>query len=112
MRWVQWESLGYWSVFVAAFLGVAVWESHRERRRLTIPARRRWAGHGLLTVINAIVSSLVLRVSPVFAAVLAERNTFGLLNAAWIPFLVSAIATVLVLDLVKYGVHFACHRLP
>lgn len=112
MRWAQWESLGYWTVFVAAFLGVAMWESHAEKRRLTIPAALRWKGHGLLVVINAIVSTLTLRVSPVFAAVFAERNPFGLLRQSWMPFLVSAILTVLALDLVKYGVHLACHRLP
>ena len=66
MRWARIEGVSYWTMFVVAFLAVAIWESLREKRHLTIPASRRWTRHGMLLVISAATSAIVLRANPVF----------------------------------------------
>jgi sterol desaturase/sphingolipid hydroxylase (fatty acid hydroxylase superfamily) len=112
VSWTQIEGVAYWSLFVAAFLGVAVWESFRTKRPLTVSAGRRWGKHGILYVVSAVITALVLRVNPVFTAALVAHNRFGLLNKDWIPFAVRCVLTVLVLDFVKYAVHRAHHSWP
>ena len=112
MPWIQIEGAAYWSVFVAAFLGVAVWESFRTKRPLTTSAGRRWGSHGILFGIGAVIAAVVLRVNPVFTAALVSHSRFGLLNKNWLPFAARCILTVLLLDFVKYAVHRAHHSLP
>lgn len=109
MPWVRLESGVYWVVFVAAFLGVAIWESFRPRRDLLVPTARRWGNHGLLLVICTVISVGIYRASPVVIAASFEGNRFGLLNKPWLPFAARCILAVLLLDLVKYALHRACH---
>lgn len=112
MRWTQIEGAAYWSLFVATFLGVAIWESIRAKRPLTTPASRRWSRHGMLFTLNAVLVAVVLRINPVVAAVAAAHSRFGVLNKIWIPFVVRCVLAVLLLDLVKYAVHRAHHSVP
>jgi len=107
--WVRLESGVYWCVFVAAFLGVAIWESFRPRRGLCVPTGRRWGNHALLLVICTIISVGIYRASPVVIAASFAGSRFGLLNKPWLPFAARCILAVLLLDLVKYALHRACH---
>ena len=109
MPWVRLESGVYWCVFVAAFLGVAIWESFRPRRGLCVPTGRRWGNHALLLVICTIISVGIYRASPVVIAASFAGSRFGLLNKPWLPFAARCILAVLLLDLVKYALHRACH---
>ena len=112
MRWVQIEGFAYWSLFVAAFLGVAVWESVAAKRALTVSAGRRWGSHAMLYAAGMVVVALVLRLNPVFTASLVAQSRFGVLNKPWIPLALRFVAAVLLLDLVKYAVHRAHHAVP
>lgn len=109
MPWVRIESGAYWCVFVAAFLGVAIWESYRPRRSLCVSTEHRWRNHALLLLVCTGVSMGVYRASPVFIAASVAGNRFGLLNKPWLPFAARCILAVFVLDLVKYSLHRACH---
>ncbi len=110
MSWSRLESPFYWTLFAGAFLAMAVWESARAERSLITAAGRRWSMHALLLVVGASANTLLLRVTPVFAAVAAEGNSWGLLNRSAIPFWIRAVVTVLVLDFVKYAVHWLMHH--
>jgi sterol desaturase/sphingolipid hydroxylase (fatty acid hydroxylase superfamily) len=107
--WTRIESGAYWLVFVAAFLGVAIWESYRPRRSLCVSTGRRWRNHGLLLVVCTVLSVGLYRISPVIVAASAVGSRFGLLNKLWLPFAARCILAVLVLDLTKYLLHRACH---
>ena len=109
MPWVRIESDAYWGVFVAAFLGVAIWESFRPRRGLCVPIARRWGNHALLLVTCTIISVGIYRASPVVIAAAFVGSRFGLLNKPWLPFAARCILALLLLDLVKYALHRACH---
>lgn len=112
MSWSRLESPLYWSLFAGVFLAVAVWESARGRSGLIVPAGRRWGFHGILLLIGAGCNTLVLRFSPVVAALAVAGHSWGLLNRTAIPFWVRAAATVLLLDFVRYGVHWLMHHVP
>lgn len=112
MRWTQIEGAAYWSLFVVAFLGIATWESIRAQRPLTTPPGRRWSRHGILFALNAVLMAILLRANPVFASVVVAHSRWGVLNKTWIPFALRCIVAVLLLDFVKYAVHWAHHAVP
>jgi sterol desaturase/sphingolipid hydroxylase (fatty acid hydroxylase superfamily) len=49
------------------------------------------------------------RASPVVIAASFAGSTFGVLNKPWLPFAARCILALLLLDLVKYALHRACH---
>jgi sterol desaturase/sphingolipid hydroxylase (fatty acid hydroxylase superfamily) len=110
MPWIKIEGPAYWTVFVTAFLAVAVWESFRPRRALNSPAELRWTRHGILLTVSAVLLTAVVRLTPVVAA--AAARPWGVLNQAWMPFTVRCIAAILLLDLVHYATHWTFHHVP
>jgi len=112
VSWIQIESRAYWVVFVTTFLAVAIWESLRVWRGLSVPAGRRWRNQALLLAASTVVAQAIYRASPVLAALSVAGSRWGLLNQPWMPFMVRCALTVLVLDFVKYAVHYACHSVP
>ena len=60
-------------------------------------------------MITSVLTVGIYRVSPVIVAVAAANNRFGVLNKTWLPYPVRFVATVLVLDFVKYAVHYVLH---
>jgi sterol desaturase/sphingolipid hydroxylase (fatty acid hydroxylase superfamily) len=109
VSWIQIESRAYWVVFVATFLAVAIWESLRAWRGLSVPAARRWRNQALLLAASTVATQAIFRASPVVAALSVAGSRWGLLNRPWIPFVARCALTILVLDFVKYAVHRACH---
>jgi len=111
-----------WWLFVAAFVLVALGETFRPRRALTRPNGRRWAGNGLLALTHlGVYATYTLGATVV--AVLVSKNPYGLLNSPRIhhvgllngprtPFALRFVIAVILLDLLRYGVHYLFHRIP
>jgi len=110
MFWVRVEGSAYWICFIAAFLAIAVWESFRPVRELSVVAGRRWRNHGVLFMMIAVLSALVLRVSPVLLSVMVADSRFGVLNKPWLPVTVRCGIAVALLDLLHYGFHWSFHH--
>jgi sterol desaturase/sphingolipid hydroxylase (fatty acid hydroxylase superfamily) len=104
----QHEGLLYWGVFIAGFLGVAIWESVRPRATLQDRAERRWKVHGVLFVIQAVATGLILRGGPVYYALVISRRPNGLLSSR-VPAFLGFVVGILALDLVNYAVHRMFH---
>ena len=112
MPWERIESYSYWILFVATFLGVAVWESFRPKQKLSAAPERRWGRHGLILIVCTVISVGLYRASPVVVALAFAGNRYGLLNKPWIPFIGRCILAILLLDFAKYAVHWALHSVP
>lgn len=112
MSLLRLEGAAYWIGFVAVFLACAVWESFAPRAELSDPAERRWKNHGVLFVLGAGLGAIVLRLSPVAAAMLVADSRFGVLNKPWAPLAVRCAIAVLLLDLLQYWTHWSMHRVP
>jgi sterol desaturase/sphingolipid hydroxylase (fatty acid hydroxylase superfamily) len=108
-NWAQAESYAYWTTFTVAFLAVSVWESIRPRGELSIPAARRWRNHGLLLVLASLCSMVLLRSTPVLAAIAVQRSQYGLRWLQHVPPFASFVMALLCLDLVKYATHRLLH---
>jgi sterol desaturase/sphingolipid hydroxylase (fatty acid hydroxylase superfamily) len=118
VTWRHIESIAYWLLFVAAFLSVAAWETRRPERDLMVPAGRRWGKHAILLAVGAVCTTLVLRATPVaFAAAAAGFARPGVLSALslnkpGLPWWVSGMGAILLLDLAKYATHRMFHAVP
>jgi sterol desaturase/sphingolipid hydroxylase (fatty acid hydroxylase superfamily) len=109
MPWMRIESTGYWVVAVATFLAVAVWESLRPKGHSGFSTERRWGNHAVILAVSTLISMGVFRATPVIVAASMTGSRFGLLNKPWLPFAARCLFAVLILDLVKYATHRACH---
>src|SRR5947207_14606455 len=107
--WLQLESRTYWFAFVAAFLVVAMCESYRPRRRLSMPLERRWTRHGLILILSTVISTILFRATPVAVAIAFAGSRFGVLNRAALPFPLRWMLGVLALDFTRYAVHWSLH---
>jgi sterol desaturase/sphingolipid hydroxylase (fatty acid hydroxylase superfamily) len=111
-----------WWLFVAAFVLVALGETFRPRRALTKPNGRRWAGNGLLALTHLGVYAIYTLGATLVAALVSKSpygllNSprtphFGLLNGPRTPFALRFVIAVILLDLLRYGVHYLFHRIP
>jgi sterol desaturase/sphingolipid hydroxylase (fatty acid hydroxylase superfamily) len=110
MSWGQLETRSYWLVLVVSFLALAMLESRRPRLTLRVPAERRWPRHGILMLFYSFVWTAVYRTSPVLVAVGFASSSYGLLNRPALPYAVRFVLTILVLDFVRYVVHWTEHH--
>lgn len=101
-------------VRVFAFVGVlvilAAWEMfapHRRAERLS-----RWPGNVGLVVLDTIALRILFPAAAVGAAVFAEANGWGLLNAVATPAWLEVLVALVLLDLLIYGQHVLFHRIP
>ena len=89
-----------------------MWESFQPKRELSIAAERRWKNHGILLIIAASMSTLLLRVSPVVLSVMVAGSRFGILNKPWAPLVVRGAIAVVLLDMLQYWIHWCFHHVP
>jgi len=112
MQWAQIEARTFWLVMASSFLLIAVWESLRPQRDLSIPGERRWSRHGLLLIVSSVISVAIYRIGPVVVAAAMVPSRFGLFHQIALPYALRFILTILLLDFVRYAIHWAEHHVP
>jgi sterol desaturase/sphingolipid hydroxylase (fatty acid hydroxylase superfamily) len=112
MQWAQIEARTFWLAMAASFLVMAVWESLRPNRDLSIPGERRWSRHGLLLILSSATSVAIYRIGPVVVAASLAHSSFGLFHQITLPYIARFILTILLLDFVRYAIHWAEHHVP
>src|SRR5579864_670720 len=98
MGWIHVAGRLYWALFVASFLGVAIWESFWPTLALSEPAGRRWGRHSLLLFVATLISAIVIPLNPVLLAASLDGSRYGLLNRPWMPFGLRCVLAVLLID--------------
>jgi sterol desaturase/sphingolipid hydroxylase (fatty acid hydroxylase superfamily) len=99
-------------IFLGTLALMALWETLAPRRRQTVPRRVRWPGNLGVVVVDTIVLRLLFPAGAVGLAIVAERQGWGLMNAAALPAWITVPTTVLLLDLLIYGQHVLFHAVP
>ncbi len=98
--------------FLLVFCTVAALEGAFPRRRRELPRRIRWVSNLGVSVLNQLVSRVLLPLSAVALAIIGSANGWGLLGAwhfvPWLELLVALLA----LDLVVYLQHRIYHLVP
>lgn len=91
---------------------MALWELLAPRRRLTVRKAPRWASNLGLVVLNTIAARLLIPVTAVAAAMLAESRGWGLLHLVHWPAWLEVLLAVLAFDLAIYLQHVMFHAVP
>ena len=102
----------YSVVLLAAVAATMLWEVWLPRRAPAVPRNRRWRLNFLLLFVNMLVLYAVVPVSTVTLAFVVNSAGWGLLNQVQIPFVAALVLSMLLMDLAKYGQHYALHRVP
>ncbi|MFN0196360.1 MAG: sterol desaturase family protein [Planctomycetaceae bacterium] len=98
--------------FVGVLLVMAAWEIRAPRRRLSVSKSPRWFSNLTLVVLNGLASRLVVPMTAVGAAIVAESQGWGLLHQVrWPTWLETALAVV-AFDLAIYMQHVMFHAVP
>src|SRR5262249_60007940 len=98
--------------FAGIFLLMAAWEFVVPRRKQVIGRGWRWPNNLGVVVVDTVLVRILLPVTAVGLAVLAERRGFGLFNVVALPGWVAVTASVLILDLAIYLHHVLFHAVP
>lgn len=102
----------YTAAIVGGFVAVAAWETLRPLRPATVPLLPRWTVNLALLVICQAVVYLLLPVVTIGAAWYAQERGWGLLPAIGLSSIAATAVGLLALDLLRWAMHWALHRLP
>ena len=98
--------------FFGIFAIMAVWELITPRRILTVSKAIRWGNNLLLVFLNSLLLRLLFPAAAVGVALYAQQNNWGLLNIYHLPYFITVILSVVVLDFVIYLQHVMVHAVP
>ena len=106
------ESLIRITLFLAILVALAAWEAVAPRRQRKLSRLLRWSNNLGLVVIDRVLLHLSFPVLVVGFALLAEERGWGLLNSVDVPFALTLVLSLLVLDLAIYLQHVLFHAVP
>ena len=98
--------------FVGVLLVMALWELRAPRRALAVDKSPRWASNLGLVVLNTFAARLLIPITAVAAAMLAQSRGWGLLHQVDWPVWFEVVLAVLAFDLAIYLQHVMFHALP
>ncbi|HEX9810551.1 MAG TPA: sterol desaturase family protein [Burkholderiales bacterium] len=98
--------------FVGVLIAMALWEQLAPRRPRIAARGARWATHLLLAAINTAAVRVLLPVTAIGVAFVAEGAGWGLFNRYPIPYWLALIAGVVTLDFAIYLQHVMFHAVP
>ena len=100
------------AVFLGIFAAVAIGETLAPRRQRSLSRLARWPNNIGVVVVNTLVVRLAFPTASVGLALLGEARGWGLLNLIELPFWLSVVIAVVVLDGVIYLQHVMFHAVP
>jgi sterol desaturase/sphingolipid hydroxylase (fatty acid hydroxylase superfamily)/SAM-dependent methyltransferase len=98
--------------FGSVLLVMTLWELFAPRRPLTVRKAPRWASNLSLVVLNIVLARLLVPITAMSAAVIAQTRGWGLLHQVSWPYWVEIVISVLAFDLAIYLQHVMFHAIP
>lgn len=98
--------------FVAILVLVAGWELVASKRTLTVSKAGRWFNNLGIIFLGSLVVRLLFPLVALGVAAAARESGWGLFNLVDLPYWLSVLLAVLMLDLVIYLQHVMFHTLP
>lgn len=102
-------------VFLGLFTLFAVIEAKVPRRPRTQPRNRRWVTNWGIVILDTITLRLLALVLPLLAvgaAIDAQANGWGLMQALDVPLWLAVVAAVLIFDFAIWAQHLITHKIP
>jgi len=98
--------------FAGVFVVMAGWEVLTPRRPQTVGRNWRWPNNLGVLAVDALLVRVVLPITTIGVALIAEAHGVGLFNMVALPAWASIIISVMVLDLAIYLQHVLFHAVP
>ncbi|MFC1237616.1 sterol desaturase family protein [Vibrio sp. F74] len=98
--------------FVSAFGLFAIWEWLKPRKALTQKKSIRWINNLSLVISNNVVLAVIMPILAFQAAQFSEAESFGLFHLIDLPFWLTVVLSVVILDMAIYLQHMLFHRVP
>jgi sterol desaturase/sphingolipid hydroxylase (fatty acid hydroxylase superfamily) len=98
--------------FGGVLLVMSLWEVVAPLRQLTVRKGPRWASNFGLVAINVVLARLLVPITAVAGAVVAQSHQWGLLHQVDWPLWVEVVLAVLAFDLAIYLQHVMFHAVP
>lgn len=98
--------------FVAVLLLMTVWELLAPRRGLTVRKGPRWASNLGLVIVNTLCARVLIPLTAVSAAFVAQSHYWGVLHQVGWPNSVEVVIAVIALDFAIYLQHVMFHAVP
>ncbi|MFQ3197294.1 MAG: sterol desaturase/sphingolipid hydroxylase (fatty acid hydroxylase superfamily) [Paraglaciecola sp.] len=98
--------------FITVLAVMMIWEACLPNRTSPVVNRKRWLSNFSLVFCGALVARLLVPAGLAVVAVFAAGQQFGLLHLIALPYLVSIVLTVVLLDCLIYWQHRLFHRVP
>lgn len=99
-------------VFAGILLAMMAWEVLAPKRALSQARWLRWSGNLGAVIVGSLLVRAIFPLGATAVAGLAAHKGIGLFNMLPLPFPLSVLLSVLVLDLAVYAQHMAFHRVP
>lgn len=109
------ETLIRLAIFIGLFALFAALEAWAPRRVRSEPRGRRWATNWSITILNTVALRALafgLPLLAVGAALDAEAQGWGLMNAWGLPLWLAVIITILIFDFAIWAQHLITHKIP
>lgn len=106
------EPLVRLGIFAGTFVAMAAWEILAPRREQGIGRNARWPGNIGIVILDTMLVRLVLPITAVGLALIAEAQGWGLFHALSLPYWAKVLLAIVVLDLAIYLQHVLFHAVP
>lgn len=106
------ENIVRLGIFLGIFATLAILETVKPRRRLTVSKARRWFTNLCIIALNPLTVAMVFPLLPTGVALLASEHNWGLLSQPVIPSWLQIVGGIVLLDLVVYTQHVLHHAVP
>jgi len=100
------------AVFLGLFAAIALWERAAPMRRLVASRPGRWTTNWAISIIDTGLVHLVFGAAAVGAALDAEAQGWGLMNALALPLWAEILLVFLALDFAIWLQHLIMHKVP
>lgn len=100
------------AAFFSIFAVMAGWEAVQPCRQQRFTRGQRWLANLGITLLNTLLLRLLFPAAAVGFAAFAEAKGWGLLNEVQLPFWLSVIIAVTLMDMVIYLQHVMVHAVP
>jgi sterol desaturase/sphingolipid hydroxylase (fatty acid hydroxylase superfamily) len=98
--------------FFGVFAVMALWELAASRRELSQSRGRRWLANLGILILGSLIVRVLFPTAAVGLSLIAQRDGWGLLNRFDLPFILSFVLSVILLDLAIYLQHVMFHAVP
>lgn len=99
-------------IFLSVLITIAVLEVIYPRRIMRIPKGLRWRANIGISIVNQLLTRLVMPLSATALAMLCAERGWGLLNQLALPSIFAFVSAIVCLDLIIYWQHRLYHLIP